>query len=111
MQAKVRYLVMNRTNEVIAPRDEDLPGFDPAALKAAGEIPKKYSPSFKSKEKAKAFATALAAKYGGEAFYVAQVIGGARTVSTQWADATVGTLHDENLADDGDGLDDGTDNE
>jgi len=46
LNAKIRHLVMNRTNQAIAPRDELLDGFDPADLKARGEIPKKYSPSF-----------------------------------------------------------------
>ncbi len=107
MSAKIRFLVMNRTNEVIAPRDEQLAGFDPAALKAAGELPKKYSPSFKSEGKAKAFAGALAAKYGGERFYVAKVIGGAVATNVTWSDATVGELHDEVTAEECDSDDDG----
>lgn len=109
LNAKVRYLVLNRTNEAIAPRDELIAGFDPAALKAAGEIPKKFSPSFQNLAKAKAFCQALAAKYPGERFYVTQVLGGAVVEAPSvWSDARPGMLHDENLADD---VDDGTPNE
>lgn len=89
LNSSVRYLVMNRTNEVIAPRDENLPGFAPAALKASGMLAKQFSPSFKSDEGAtgaKAFARALAAQYKGERFYVAKVIGGAVDAPT-WVDA------------------------
>jgi hypothetical protein len=100
LAAKIRYLVLNRTNEVIAPRDENLPDFDPAALKAAGEIPKKFSPSFTNKDTAKAFASALAAKYGGDRFYVAQVLGGAVVETSSWTDAVSGELYDEILVDD-----------
>lgn len=110
LNAKVRYLVMDRTNQVIAPRDEDIAGYDPAALKAAGEIPKKFSPSFQNLAKAKAFCQALAGKYPGERFYVTQVLGGAVVEApTTWADARPGALHDENLADDVE--DDGSPNE
>lgn len=100
--SKIRYLVMNRTNEVIAPRDEMLAGFDPADLKAAGEIPKKFSPSFKNEGTAKRFSCALAAKYPGEAFYVSKVLGGAKVepVLGAWSDAVAGELHDEALAED-----------
>ena len=108
--SKIRYLVMNRTNEVIAPRDEKLAGFDPAALKAAGEIPKKFSPSFKSKAKAQSFAGALAAKYGGQTFYVAQVIGGSVATNVTWSDAVAGELHDESVTEE-DLDDDGEPNE
>jgi hypothetical protein len=97
--SKIRYLVMNRTNEVVAPRDEMLAGFDPAALKASGEIPKKFSPSFKNKGTAQKFAGALAAKYGGQTFYVAQVIGGSVATNVTWSDAVAGELHDDALAD------------
>ena len=86
LNSSVRYLVMNRTNEVIAPRDENLPGFDPGALKASGDLPKKFSPSFTKEAKAKAFAQALASAYAGERFYVAKVIGGAVDAPT-WVDA------------------------
>lgn len=107
---KIRYLVMNRTNQVIAPRDEELDGFDPADLKASGEIPKKFSPSFKSADTAKGFASALASKYPGERFYVAMVLGGAvvEPNPAPWSDAVAGELHDEQTAD---ALDDGTANE
>lgn len=109
LNAKVRYLVLNRTNETIAPRDEMIAGFDPAALKAAGEIPKKFSPSFRNLAKAKAFCQALASKYPGERFYVSQVLGGAVVESpSAWSDARPGELHDEALADD---EDDGSPNE
>lgn len=109
---KIRFLVMNRTNQVIAPRDEELDGFDPAALKASGMIPKKYSPSFRDADGttgAKAFASALAAKYPGERFYVAQVLGGAVVESpAAWSNAVAGALHDDSTAED---LDDGQPNE
>lgn len=97
----VRYLVMNRTNEVIAPRDESLAGFDPAALKAAGEIPKKFSPSFKNKAKAEAFGAALASKYPGERFYLAQIVAGCvvEPATGPWV-ATGTALADEHLAGD-----------
>lgn len=109
LSAKIRFLVLNRTNEVIAPRDEDIAGMDPASLKASGEIPKKFSPSFQNKATAQKFACALAAKYAGERFYVAQVLGGAVVESpATWADATTGVLHDEATAED---LDDGEVNE
>lgn len=101
ISAKIRYLVMNRTNEAVAPRDEELPGFDAAELKAAGEIPKKFSPSFQNEGTAKRFACALAAKYPGQNFYVAKVLGGA-AVEPQlgaWRDAAAGVLHDEVTAD------------
>lgn len=101
LNKNVRYLVLNRTNEVIAPRDEMLPGFDPAALKAAGEIAKKFSPSFKNKSKAEAFGAALAGKYPGERFYLAQIVAGVviEPQTGPWV-ATGTALHDENLADD-----------
>lgn len=100
LNSSVRYLVMNRTNEVIAPRDENLPGFDPADLKAAGMLPKKFSPSFASADGengAKAFAQALAAEYKGERFYVAKIVGGAVDAPT-WVDAGT-AVHDTNTVD------------
>lgn len=111
LSPKIRYLVMNRTNQVIAPRDEMLEGYDPADLKAAGDIPKKFSPSFTNEAKARGFAEALAKAYEGQNFYVTKVIAGVTTSSVQWADATpVTALADESLVED-DGLADGTDNE
>lgn len=104
LNAKVRYLVMNRLNEAIAPRDEMISGYDPADLKARGEIPKKFSPSFANLATAKGFCQALASKYQGERFYVAQVLGGAVVEApSTWSDARPGVLHDETLADDVDG--------
>ena len=104
LNAKTRYLVMNRLNEAIAPRDEMLTGYDPADLKRRGEIPKKFSPSFANLGTAKGFCQALASKYPGERFYVSQVLGGAVVETpSAWSDARVGALHDENLADDVDG--------
>jgi|SRR5688500_17950861 len=112
LNRSVRYLVLNRTNEVIAPRDEMLPGFDPAALKASGEIAKKFSPSFKNEGTAKAFGAALASKYPGERFYLSKVIAGCVVEPAQGPWVATGTaLADEHMADDADGLDDGTDNE
>lgn len=109
LSAKIRHLVMNRTNQVIAPRDEMLSGFDPACLKASGEIPKKYSPSFVNEATARAFAQALATKYPGERFYVARVLAGVEAATVNWSEATpVASLADTATASD---LDDGTDNE
>jgi hypothetical protein len=108
----VRFLVLNRTNEVIAPRDEDIAGMDAATLKAQGEIRKKYSPSFKNKATAQKFGAALAAKYPGENFYLAQVVAGVKVEPATGPWVETGTaLHDENLAEDLDGEDDGTPNE
>jgi hypothetical protein len=101
LNAKIRHLVMNRTNQAIAPRDELLDGFDPADLKARGEIPKKYSPSFVNEGTARGFAAALAAKYPGERFYVAKVVAGCTKSDVQWSEATpVTSLADEATADD-----------
>lgn len=112
MTAKIRFLVMNRTNQVIAPRDEQLAGYIPAELKASGDIPKKFSPSFTNEAKARGFAEALALKYGGENFYVSKVIAGVSTATVNWSEAVpVTALADTNLAADDDGLDDGSDNE
>ncbi len=99
LSPKIRHLVMNRTNQAIAPRDEMLAGYLPADLKAAGEIPKKYSPSFINESKAREFAQALALKYSGENFYVAKIVAGVTAASVQWADAVpVGSVDDATLA-------------
>lgn len=95
LNAKIRFLVMNRTNQAIAPRDEMIEGFDPAALKADGEIPKKYSPSFVNEATARAFAQALAGKYPGENFYVAKVLAGVTASSVTWSEASPATLGDD----------------
>lgn len=109
LNAKIRHLVMNRTNQVIAPRDEGLEGYDPADLKARGEIPKKFSPSFVNEETARGFAAALALKYEGERFYVAKVLAGVEAGKVAWSEASpVGSLADTATAAD---LDDGSDNE
>lgn len=111
LNTNVRFLVMNRTNQVIAPKDENLAGFEPKALKAAGEIPKQYSPSFKNRAKAEAFGAALAAKYPGERFYLSQVVAGCMVEPKvgPWV-ATGTTLRDDATAEDldgeGDDLDD-----
>lgn len=95
----VRFLVMNRTNQVVAPKDEDIQGFDPASLKATGAIRKKYSPSFMSEAKAKEFGAALAAKYPGQNFYLAKVEAGVRVepATGPWV-ATGTTLRDDATA-------------
>lgn len=110
LNKSVRFLVLNRTNEVIAPKDEDIAGMDAATLKAQGAIPKKYSPSFKTKESAQKFGAALAGKYPGERFYLAQVIAGCvvEPATGPWV-ATGTALHDEATAEDLDG--DGEPNE
>lgn len=99
LNKSVRFLVLNRTNQAVAPRDENLPGFDPAALKASGEIRKKYSPSFKSEGTARAFGAALASKYPGERFYLAEIIAGCMVEPAQgpWV-ATGEGLADEHMA-------------
>lgn len=101
LNKSVRFLVLNRTNEVIAPRDEDIAGMDAATLKAQGEIAKKYSPSFKNKGTAQKFGAALASKYPGERFYLAQVIAGCvvEPATGPWV-ATGTAVHDEMLVDD-----------
>jgi hypothetical protein len=113
LNRNVRHLVLNRTNQVIAPRDEMLPGFDPAALKAAGKIAKKYSPSFLDEGTAKAFGAALAAKYPGERFYLAKITAGCvvEPAAGPWV-ATGTAVADEHMAADvdSDALDD-SDNE
>lgn len=113
LNRNVRFLVLNRTNQVIAPKAENLPGFEPAALKAAGEIPKKYSPSFANEGTAKAFGAALAAKYAGERFYLAKVTAGVmiEPAAGPWV-ATGTALADEHMAEgDDESLDGADDNE
>lgn len=101
LSTKIRHLVMNRTNQAIAPRDENLPGFDAADLKARGEIPKKFSPSFVNEGTARDFAAALATKYEGERFYVAKVIAGCEAAAVSWSEAVpVGSLADTATAED-----------
>lgn len=114
LNRNVRFLVLNRTNQVVRPKDENISGFEPAALKAAGEIPKKYSPSFANEGTAKAFGAALAAKYPGERFYLAKVTAGVmiEPQAGPWV-ATGTALADEHMADEGDdeSLDGADDNE
>jgi hypothetical protein len=115
LNRSVRHLVLNRTNQAVAPRDENLPGFEPAALKAAGEIRKKFSPSIKSESVAKAFGAALASKYPGERFYLAKIVAGCMVEQGPWV-ATGTALADEHVAseecdDDSDGDLGDTDNE
>lgn len=104
LNGNVRYLVLNRTNEVIAPRDENVAGMDAATLKAQGEIAKKFSPSFKNKATAEKFGAALASAYPGERFYLAQVIAGCvvEPKTGPWV-ATGTAAHDEMLATDVEG--------
>lgn len=112
LTAKVRFLVLNRTNQVIKPRDENLAGMTAAELKAQGEIPKKFSPSFIKEETARNFAEGLAHKYPGERFYVAMVLAGVTKGGVSWSEAEpVDALDDSNTASVIDDLDDGTDNE
>jgi hypothetical protein len=101
LNTKIRYLVLNRTNQAVAPRDEMLEGYDPADLKASGEIPKKFSPSFVNEATARGFAEALALKYGGERFYVAKVLAGVQSEAVAWSEASpVTSLADTATADD-----------
>lgn len=113
LNRNVRFLVLNRTNQAVAPRDEMISGFDPAALKAAGEISKKFSPSFKNENKAKEFGAALAKKYPGERFYLAKITAGVMVEPSTGPWVATGTaVADEVTAEDLDGdLDDGSDNE
>ena len=109
LNTKTRFLVMNRTNQAIKPRDERLPGMSAEELKASGDIPKKYSPSFVREETARAFAEGLALKYPGQNFYVAEVIAGVAKGNVSWSEASpVDGLDDADTAAD---LDDGSDNE
>jgi len=115
LNRNVRFLVLNRTNQAVRPKDENIQGQTAAELKARGEISKKYSPSFKSEAGAKAFGAALAAKYPGERFYLVKVIAGCMVEPTTgpWV-ATDTAVADETLAanlDDEGGLDDADDNE
>jgi hypothetical protein len=101
LNAKIRYLVLNRTNQAIAPRDENIAGFLPADLKTAGEIPKKFSPSFVNEDTARGFAGALALKYPGERFYVAMVLAGVVKGDLTWSEAEpVDLLDDTSVATD-----------
>ena len=76
LNKSVRYLVMNRINEVVFPKDENVPGYLAKDLKARGELSKMISPSFKNEATAKGFGAALAGKYPGQRFYLAKVIAG-----------------------------------
>lgn len=102
----VRFLVLNRVNEAVFPKDEEIPGMTAAQLKATGAISKKISPSFKNKEDAQKFGAAVAAKYPGERFYLAQVIAGVMVepATGPWV-ATGTALHDDTTAEDLDGDD------
>lgn len=110
LNTKTRFLVMNRTNQVIKPRDEKLGGaLDAGALKAAGEIPKKHSPSFINEGTARDFAEALANKYPKQRFYVAEVVAGCVKDEVSWSEAAPVELADTQA----EGIDDtdATDNE
>jgi hypothetical protein len=111
LNRSVRYLVLNRTNEAVVPRDENLPGFAAADLKASGDIRKKYSPSFMNEGAAKAFGAALAAKYPGQTFYLATITAGClvEPATGPWVPTGAG-IADETLAEDVDSEDlDGSD--
>lgn len=115
LNRNVRFLVLNRTNQAVRPKDENIPGQTAAELKAAGKIGKKYSPSFLTEQSAKEFGAALAAKYPGERFYLVKVIAGCMVepATGPWV-ATGTAVADETLAADLDGeggLDDADDNE
>lgn len=101
LNTTVRYLILNRTNEAVLPRDENIAGMDAATLKAAGEIPKKFSPSFKNKTTAQKFGAAVAAKYPGERFYLVQVVAGCMVepATGPWVPTGAAALHDEHMAD------------
>lgn len=100
-QAKIRFLVLNRVNQVIRPKDENLPGMSAKELKAAGEIPKQYSPSFINEATARDFAEGLALKYKGQRFYVATILAGVSHGETVWSEAVpVDGLADNATADD-----------
>ena len=113
LNRSTRFLVMNRLNEVVFPKDEEIPGYLARDLKARGEISKMISPSFKNEGTAKGFGGALAAKYPGERFYLAKVIAGCvvEPATGPWV-ATGAALADDNTAEDLDGdLDGADDNE
>lgn len=107
LNRSVRFLVLNRTNQAVAPRDENIAGQSAAELKARGDIRKKYSPSFMNKEAAQKFGAALAAKYPGENFYLAEITAGCvvEPKTGPWV-ATGTALADETLAEDIDSDDD-----
>ena len=118
LNANLRTLVLNATNQVIIPKDERIPAFDVRDLKSRGILRKQYSPSFlgtEGEQVARDFAEALATKYPGQRFYVATVMAGVESASTRWVET--GSVADEHVASescDGDGegndLDDGTPN-
>lgn len=113
LNRSVRYLVLNATNQAVKPKDEMLAGFDPAVLARDGEIRKKHSPSFKNRAKAEAFGAALAGKYAGQRFYLAQIVSGCvvEPATGPWV-ATGAAVRDDLTAEDIEGLDgDGEDNE
>jgi hypothetical protein len=113
LNKSVRFLVLNRTNQAVRALDENIPGMDAATLKARGEIAKKISPSFKNKGTAEKFGAALASKYPGERFYLAQIVAGCvvEPATGPWV-ATGATVADEHMADDVDlDSDDTDDNE
>lgn len=107
LNKSVRFLVMNRVNEVVFPKDENIPGYLAKDLKARGELSKMISPSFKNEGTAKGFGAALAGKYPGERFYLAKVIAGVcvEPANGPWV-ATGTAVRDDATAED---LDDGAD--
>ncbi len=75
---KTRFVILDRTNVAMIPRDEGYPTDDVQAG---------YSPSFLDKEKAMQFGTFLADEQKGERFYLARIEAVACTpTGTVWLD-------------------------
>jgi hypothetical protein len=116
LNKSVRYLVMNRTNQPVRAKDENIPGFLARDLKARGILKKMVSPSFLDEGVAKGFGAALAAKYPGQRFYLAKITAGCVVEPQQgpWV-PTGGAVADDNTAADLDtdevDADDADDNE
>ena len=95
---KTRFLILNRVNVAILPRDNEYSTDDVAAA---------HSPSFTSKEKAMEFGTFLADENPGERFYLARIESVACTpTSTIWLDTVPASCDDECSGDDDDVSDD-----
>lgn len=88
MNTKIRYIVMNASNQPVVPASLGM---------ALPDLQSAKSPSFLKRETAQAFAKLCAKRHKGQNFYVAQVLGGAvaytaldesATEGVTWTDAT-----------------------
>lgn len=85
---KTRFLILDRTNVAMLPRDTGYPTEDVQAA---------YSPSFTDKDKAMAFGTFLADENPGERYFLARIESVVCTpTGTVWLDTVAGgTTNDE----------------